>query len=102
MSELLSRARNAEDLDCPRRDFGPICQGKLIRELADEIERLRFAAKNAVESHQEALGGIAALKAEIKRLRADNDRLYAATRDILASPPAGVSNAVVSEVEKGA
>lgn len=48
MSELLSRARNAEDLDCPRRDFGPICQGKLIRELADEIERLRFAAKNAV------------------------------------------------------
>ena len=41
MSDLLSRARDAEDLDCPRRDLGPICQGELIRELADEIERLR-------------------------------------------------------------
>jgi len=41
MSDLLSRARDAEDLDCPCRDCGPICQGELIRELADEIERLR-------------------------------------------------------------
>lgn len=41
MSDLLSRARDAEDLDCPCRDCGPICQGELIRELADEIEQLR-------------------------------------------------------------
>jgi uncharacterized small protein (DUF1192 family) len=64
MSDLLSRARDAEDLDCPSRDCGSICQGELIREMADEIELLKAEIERLTELNKEAEEQLCAIAKE--------------------------------------
>lgn len=81
MSDLLSRARDAEDLDCPSRDCGSICQGELIREMADEIERLRGDAASLAAAREQLL----VQADEIKRLLRSHYEIERLNAEIIAA-----------------
>lgn len=110
--EEIERLRNDASYECAAewRDKFRAVSAELertrdeIADLEDCRERLRelghYCGCDHVESSDERGVQVRHIREAFARLRADNDRLYAAIRDILASPPAGVSNAVVSEVER--